>query len=50
MPPAVFEPTISAEERKQTYALTRAVSRTGVVLVYMEYFFFKLSCLCIYDA
>jgi hypothetical protein len=35
MPPAVFEATVSAEERTQTHALTLADSRTGVVVVYM---------------
>jgi len=30
MPPVGFEPTISARERPQTYALDRAVTGTGV--------------------
>ena len=30
MPPAGFEPTISAGERPQTYALDRAATGTGV--------------------
>ena len=30
MPPARFEPTISASERPQTYALDRAATGTGV--------------------
>jgi hypothetical protein len=29
MPPAGFEPTISAGERPQTFALDRAVTETG---------------------
>ena len=29
MPPVAFEPTISAGERPQTYALDRAVTGTG---------------------
>jgi hypothetical protein len=29
MPPVVFEPTISARERPQTYVLDRAVAGTG---------------------
>jgi len=31
MPPVVFEPTISAGERPQTYALARAATVTGTV-------------------
>jgi hypothetical protein len=31
MPPVEFEPTISAGERPQTYALDRAVSGTGKI-------------------
>ena len=30
MPPVGFEPTISAGERRQTYALDRAATGTGV--------------------
>ena len=29
MPPVGFEPTISADERQQTYALDRAATGTG---------------------
>ena len=29
MPPVGFEPTISADERPQTYALDRAATETG---------------------
>jgi len=29
MPPAIFEPTISADERPQTYALDRAATGTA---------------------
>ena len=32
MPPAGFEPTISAGERPQTYALVRATTGTGIVI------------------
>ena len=34
MPPLGFEPTISAGERPQTYALDRAATGTGPVLLY----------------
>jgi len=33
MPPAVFEPTISAGDRPQTYALDRAATGTGVHVI-----------------
>jgi len=39
MPPVGFEPTISAGERPQTYALDRAVTGTGR----MRYFSFLNS-------
>ena len=44
MPPAGFEPTISASERPQTYALDRAAAGTGwsfIVLffIYRSYMF-----------
>ena len=32
MPPVGFEPTISAGERPQTYALDRAATGTGIFL------------------
>jgi len=35
MPPAVFEPTISAGERPQTYALDSAATGTGSFLTYI---------------
>ena len=38
MPPVGFEPTISAGERPQTYALDRAATGTGL-LVQMLYIF-----------
>jgi hypothetical protein len=39
MPPVGFEPTISAGERPQTYALDRVVSGTGErVMCKMKYF------------
>jgi len=34
MPPAEFEPTISASERPQTYALDRAATGTGRLVDY----------------
>ena len=34
MPPTAFEPTVSAGERPQTYALDRAVTGTGIYLVH----------------
>ena len=39
MPPVGFEPTISAGERLQTYALDRAATGTGcyVLLLYQMY-------------
>jgi hypothetical protein len=30
MPPVRFEPTISADERPETYALNRAANGTGI--------------------
>ena len=35
MPPVGFEPTISAGERPQTYALDRAASGTGIKYNYL---------------
>ena len=35
MPPVGFEPTISADERQQTYALDRAATGTGVGFLYL---------------
>jgi len=32
MPPVEFEPTISASERPQIYALDRVATETGVIL------------------
>ena len=32
MPPMGFEPTISAGERAQTYALDRATTGTGMII------------------
>jgi len=34
MPPVGFEPTISAGERTQTYALERAATGNGAILIY----------------
>ena len=36
MPPVVFEPTISADERPQTYALDRAATGTGTEKIGQE--------------
>ena len=36
MPPVGFEPTISADERPQTYALDRAATGTGKKPPYNE--------------
>ena len=35
MPPVGFEPTISAGERPQTYALDRAATGTGILRLYV---------------
>ena len=37
MPPAGFEPTISADERPQTYAFDRTATGTGKILIYVVY-------------
>ena len=34
MPPVGFEPTISAGERPQNYALNRAATGTGIIVIY----------------
>ena len=39
MPPAGFEPTISAGERPQTYALDRAATGTGKYMTYKTHTF-----------
>ena len=46
MPPVGFEPTISAGERPQTYALDRAATGTGIYVVLVGNFFFlpKIRC------
>ena len=36
MPPVGFEPTISAGERPQTYALDRAVTGTGNMTLFTD--------------
>jgi len=38
MPSVGFEPTFSADERPQTYALDRATTETGNINEYQEYF------------
>jgi hypothetical protein len=47
MPPVGFEPTISADERPQTYALDRATSGTGIkykqILKINLYFYIEKS-------
>ena len=35
MPSVGFEPTISADERPQTYAIDRAVTGTNSILIYV---------------
>ena len=42
MPPVGFEPTISAGERLQTYALERAATGTGRATPYKEQYAMKL--------
>ena len=37
MPPGGFEPTISAGERSQTYALDRAAAGTGLLFKYAKH-------------
>ena len=39
MPPMGFEPTISASERPQTYALDRAATGTGYYYYYYYYYY-----------
>ena len=39
MPPVGFEPTISAGERPQTYALDRAATGTGLLLYITQHKF-----------
>jgi len=34
MPPMGFEPTISARERPQTFAVDRAATGTGTIILY----------------
>jgi len=48
MPPVEFEPTISAGERPQTYALDRAATGTGIRNVYhlKKLILFLLRTLC----
>ena len=43
MPPVGFEPTISAGERPQTYALDRAATGTGIVVIRYHILFWKLQ-------
>ena len=46
MPPVGFEPTVSAGERPQTYAIDRAASGTGVRILLR---IFKQDRQCTYD-
>jgi hypothetical protein len=44
MPPVRFEPTIPAVERPQTYALDRAATGIGILIIYIHiYIFNRLS-------
>ena len=43
MPPVGFEPTISAGERPQTYALDRAATGTGTYIFIYIYMYHKIS-------
>ena len=45
MPPVEFEPTISAGERPQNYALDRAATGTGIY----SYYSFKITHLIVLD-
>jgi hypothetical protein len=45
MPPVGFEPTISAGERPQTYALERAATGTGSLAFYTMFILLKLRVL-----
>jgi len=48
MPPVVFEPTISAGERLQIYALDRAATVTGTnYFKLLEYYVLLISCFVI---
>jgi hypothetical protein len=38
MPPVVFEPNISADERPQTYALDRAATGTGKLFLILKFY------------
>jgi hypothetical protein len=40
MPPVGFEPTISAGERPQTYALDRATTGTGIICMYINIYIY----------
>ena len=47
MPPVGFEPTISAGEWPQTYALDRATTGTGIVCMYIYiyiYIYMYVAC------
>ena len=41
MPPVGFEPTMSAGERPQTYALDRAANGTGIYIYIYIYIYLK---------
>jgi len=42
MPPVGFEPTISAGERPQTYALDRAATGSGDIYIYTVYILYYI--------
>ena len=48
MHPVGFEPTISAGERPQTYALDRAASGTGFILYYIILYYIILYYIILY--
>ena len=44
MPPVGFEPTISAGERPQNYALDRAAAGNGVLIIYSDLMTITVLC------
>ena len=42
MPPVGFEPTVSAGERPQTYALDRTATGTGIIYLYIKYNYIRM--------
>ena len=43
MPPVGFEPTLSAGDRQQTYALDRAATGTGYLILYIFIIYRKVN-------